>query len=297
MMKRLVHASKFYYKAVRGMSRKQNLRLPSKLLSFNGRFKLGKKDKLAWFKLFQVADRKLQIPFTYFWPVAINQVMSAINNLKVNHRNIFHLSQKFIFNNLDQIDGFQKMELNTHIEDVVLYKEKRAIVILTAVLSNMQGEVVVNCEGAMLVKNLREADAVKLLHSTTYNHTDISHLGGLRDRTPKLSVSSGNKGSIYVPENFGVAFGKVSGDRNPVHTNSRIAMLFGYPKAFIQGMATLNFLLKLFVDDRKKQIRQIDITFCNPIFVGQEIQVNFTDKEYEVIDSRGKLTAFGTYEA
>jgi len=150
----------------------------------------------------------------------------------------------------------------------------------------------------MLVKNLNEADAKKILHSSIYNKTDISHLSGLRDRQPSLSGTQVQKGSFYVPENFGVAFGKISGDRNPVHTSSHIAKLFGYPKAFIQGMATVNFLLKFFVCDCKKVIKQLDITFCNPIFVDQNVQIHFNDNdnEYEVIDSRGKLTAFGTYK-
>lgn len=296
MMKRLIHTGKFYYKAIRGMSRRQRLHLPSKPLSFKGRFQLSKKEKSAWLKLFGVSDINVHIPFTYFWPTAINQVMSAINNLKINHRNVFHLHQKFTFDNTQLIDNFEKMEFKTDIQDIVVYQKSRAIVMLTGILKNMQGEGIVHCSGEMLIKNLKESDANKLLQSSMYNHSDVSHLGGLRDRKARLVGTTIQKGSIYIPDNLGVSFGRVSGDRNPVHTNSRIAMLFGFPKAFIQGMATLNFLLKFFNYDCKKQIKKIEITFCNPIFVGQEIQINFNDNEYEVIDSRGKLTAFGTYE-
>jgi|GEM_PF-6514967 len=296
MIKRLIHMGKFYYKAIRGMSRKQQLRLPAKPLSFKGRFQLNKKEKSAWLKLFGVSDIKVHVPFTYFWPLAINQVMSAINNLKINHRNVFHLHQKFTFDNTVQLDNFEKMEFKTNIQDIVVYQKSRAIVMLTGTLKNMQGEGVVHCSGEMLIKNLKESDANKLLHSSMYNHSDVSHFGGLRDRQAKLMGASIQKGSIHIPENFGIAFGKVSGDRNPVHTSSSVAKLFGYPKAFIQGMATLNFLLKFFTCDCNKQIKQIEITFCNPIYVGQEIQINFNDKQYEVIDIRGKLTAFGTYE-
>src|SRR5579863_1565829 len=292
MIKRLIHTSRFYYKAVRGLTRRQRLHLPAKPLNFKGRFQLSRKEKRAWGKLFGVSDAKLHIPFTYFWPVAIDQVMSAINNLKINHRNVYHLHQKFTFDKTVQMDNFEKMELHTHIQDIAIYQKTRAIIMLTGVLKNMQGEGIVHCSGEMLVKNLRQSDANKLLQSSIYNHSDVNHLGGLRDRKAKLIGASIQKGSIYVPENFGVTFGKVSGDRNPVHTNSRIAMLFGFPKAFIQGMATLNFLLKFFTCDYNKSIKQIDITFCNPIFVGQEIQINFNDREYEVIDSKGKLTAF-----
>ncbi len=296
MLKRLIHTGKFYYKAIRGMSRRQRLSLPAKPLSFKGRFQLSKKEKLAWFKLFGVNDTKMHIPFTSFWPVAINQVMSAINNLRINHRNVFHLHQKFIFDNTLQIDNFEKMEFKTNIQDIVIYQKSRAIVILTGTLKNMHGEGVVHCSGEMLIKNLKESDANKLLHSAMYNHSDVSHLGGLRDRKTQLIGASIQKASIYIPENFGIAFGRVSGDRNPVHTSSRVAKLFGFPKAFIQGMATLNFLLKFFTCDCNKQIKQIEITFCNPIFVGQEIHINFNDKDYEIVDSKGKLTAFGTYE-
>lgn len=69
---------------------------------------------------------------------------------------------------------------------------------------------------------------------------------------------------------------------------------FGYPGAFIQGSDTINFLFKFFIEDQGEDLTQFKITFCQPIFFNQNVQICYLNQEFELIDSKSKLVAFGS---
>ena len=64
--------------------------------------------------------------------------MSIVNSLKINHKNVFHLNQSFLFDNIQAIDNFEKTNFETCVSDIILYKKSRAIVMLTQTLKNMK---------------------------------------------------------------------------------------------------------------------------------------------------------------
>lgn len=133
----------------------------------------------------------------------------------------------------------------------------------------------------------------KLQNAVNYNFTDVSEYRNLSKRQPMLADMSVKTSHFYIPKNFGACYGKISGDRNPVHTRRWLAKLFGYPRAFVQGSATLNFIIKCFIGEQQEKIKHLNIKFCRPIFLGQTVEIRFTAEKFELVSSDNELLAFG----
>jgi hypothetical protein len=292
MKNSLWHFFYFYYYALRGLLRKQNLYLPNTTIQYKSKFHLTKMICTQWEKLFEPGLEPNKIPFTYYCMEYVKFYLKSMDILRFNYRNILHLGHEIIFSPDHQnIRIGEIVQLTLNIKDISWLDHDRAVLFIESNIEDMEGNNMRKGTDAIFLKGLTTANIEKLKNSVKYNLTDVSMYRNLSKHKPTLFDVKTSY--LHVPNNFGARYGKISGDRNPVHTREWLAKLFGYPRAFIQGSATVNFLIKHFISEQQENIKSLSIKFCKPIFPGQTIEIRFTEKKFELVNSKNDLLAFG----
>lgn len=72
------------------------------------------------------------------------------------------------------------------------------------------------------------------------------------------------------------SFGKISGDKNPLHTDQEFALMNGYRDKVVYGMLTSSLLSKLvgmYLPGKNCLLLSIDNKFKQPIYIGEELEV------------------------
>lgn len=136
-------------------------------------------------------------------------------------------------------------------------------------------------------------DEIKQQHG----YVEDGSFNNLRQIKPILSSQTTPFKSIsfYIDKDLGRRYGLLSGDLNPLHSNDFFARLIGGKQSFIQGLCTLNLILAQFMSHGIKIINTLDILFCQFIYTGQTVTLNYTHHEYELIDKDNNLLVKGTY--
>ena len=71
-------------------------------------------------------------------------------------------------------------------------------------------------------------------------------------------------------------FNEISGDSNPLHTDSAFAKEFGYEKNVVYGMLTASYLSTLagmYLPGKYSLIQRVEVEFVKPVFVGEELTI------------------------
>lgn len=70
---------------------------------------------------------------------------------------------------------------------------------------------------------------------------------------------------------------RLTGDRNPIHSDPVAATRAGFPRPLLHGLCTLGFSVRLVVDEvlagKAERVRAIECQFTRPVFPGDELEV------------------------
>ncbi len=286
----------FYYHAVCGIFRKQNLILPPKnSCLFNTTFYLSESISKEWNHLFQSTSHNHSIPYTYYWIEFEKFFLKTMSILQFNYRNILHLGHDVVFSpKTEYIQIGETINLTVSLKDISLLDHNRAVIFVESKITKLDKTIISQSIDAIFLKGLNNDNIQKLKNSATYNTQDTSSFRYLSKRESQLMDSNVTRGSIFLPKNFGSQYGKISGDRNPIHTTPLLATAFGYPCAFVQGSAIVNFLFKYFIVEQKEPLDKLNIKFCRPICLGNTVTILSNSTAFELLDNNHQLLAFGS---
>ena len=82
--------------------------------------------------------------------------------------------------------------------------------------------------------------------------------------------------SVTVTEEMLQKFLEISGDVNPLHTDTAFARAKGYPERIAHGMLTASFystLVGMYLPGEHCLLWEVDSKFTAPVFVGDEVNV------------------------
>lgn len=76
---------------------------------------------------------------------------------------------------------------------------------------------------------------------------------------------------------------RLSGDRNPLHSDPKMATSVGFPSPILHGLCTYGFtgraLLRALCDDDPERLRHIEGRFSAPVFAGERLTVRIWETE------------------
>ena len=158
-------------------------------------------------------------------------------------------------------------------------------------------------KGAVIYNETVLADAksgekIATLTGSTFARGD-GHFGGPSDgapephavptRAPDLSVDIATKPDqalIY----------RLSGDRNPLHSDPRIAAAAGFPRPILHGLCTYGItcraVLQTYCDFDPAKIKSHQVRFSSPVFPGETITVDLW-KDGDVVSFEARVKSRG----
>lgn len=127
--------------------------------------------------------------------------------------------------------------------------------------------------------------------------TNLFRQPGATDRkpggTPAELEHYPNTLSVKAGESLGRDYGKVSGDRNPIHMHALTAKAFGFPRAIAHGMWSKAHALALLEQQEGWRQGAVSVTcqFKKPFFLPGTAQLNWRQGssawEYQLLNAKG----------
>lgn len=95
-------------------------------------------------------------------------------------------------------------------------------------------------------------------------------------RFAALSIGLRESFSVVITKNMLDSFFALSGDVNPLHTNSDYAAACGFQDQVVHGMLTASFystLVGVYLPGKFSLLQGADISFQSPVYVGDTLSV------------------------
>jgi acyl dehydratase len=291
------HAVFFYRKSLQGLFREHRLRLPRDPVRLRERFSMTAAQQQNWHEVYGLSEIDGQIPFSYFWPVAVRAFFHALSTLGVNYRRILHLKGERSFRAGAALRPELPYRIESHLSDILRLRKRRVALLLDTAIAEERApeQPVMKLRDWILVKRLPRFDVERVALDPRFNREGVDDLQALSQIKPRFvdPSASHRREGLAIPGDVGMRYGIVSGDLNFIHTFRGLARLFGYPDKFVQGGYTANYLLKVFVHDFGEQLEQLAVRFCRPIFAGQTVELRYDATEFEIVDWKGAVLASG----
>lgn len=170
-----------------------------------------------------------------------------------------------IYNRLQQvnpIDYTAPFDIETQVD--IEYKAEGSLVPTFSVAFLQQGQVVARCNSIYLAK--RKSNKPK---STA----------AVDDPVTKPFLTQ----EIIIPANAGRQYARVAGDRNPIHTSTLLAKLFGFKRPIAHGWYLVSKIVNLCEQHQNNTYKTINVEFKSPVFLPGAIVLQVEEKSDEIL--------------
>lgn len=248
-----------------------------------------------WRALFDVPARAATaVPMLANQSVGTLVYTRIFGDLGLKLRDLMHLRHATV--HLAGVAAFARpgeQQLHCRVQRVLRLADQRVVVELETRICAPDGSLLAVVEDGFVVRGLPGPE----LDGLRSDRALMRELVGLRRRLPRLSTTEGNAlvAEMPVRAGLGLAYGRVSGDWNPVHTSRLGAWLFGLDQPFLQGLG-LRHLVVRHLAELGVSVERLQITFARPAHLGQALLLAVEGRSggaFEVHDAQGRLVAYG----
>jgi hypothetical protein len=217
--------------------------------------------------------------------------LRLFRDLGINLRHLLHLRHATVHSaGPAALAAAPRQRLVCGVKRLLRMGEDKALVELQTVVQDDSGRELAVVEDSFLVRQLPRAD----LASLPGDRGVMRDLLGLRHRQPQLLLSEPGTATrwLKLPRGLGRAYGRISGDMNPVHTSPWLARLFGCRRSFLQGLGVRHLVLR-HLAEMGLPLQRLSMTFASPALLGSTLALVVQDGRYELRESGGRLVAYG----
>ena len=290
-----LYYSYFAASALRGIIRKQAFKLPQEKVIYTSTRRFTTDLRSEWNELFGIG-RDEELYLTYFWKDQVINFMKAMGRIGVKYTNVLHMAHEIeLHQDMGSLLPNEIVNCQSWLEDICVLKSRKVIAIFQTQI--LVGDQILAVERDFIfIKGVSRKDEESIRASTEYNQSDTSSFIGLsRSQSEAAKKNLKAVGRFHVPVGMGWRFGLVSGDMNPIHCQTHLARLLGYEGPFLQGTATVNYLLKQFFVDQGQKLRKLQVSFCRPIYFGQNLDFYLIDDQFELLNESQLMVAKGRW--
>lgn len=288
---------RYYTTAMKNMLCRHQLLVEKRFPTYEAEFRFSESEQTGWFKVFDVTEKEQATPFTYYTTSGTMMLMRIVEDVGVNFRHLMHLKSDITFHPGGRIlEPDKTYTLKATLDDIVQLRDDRVTLITRAWIHDENDERLLTNRDFFIILNLAPKYIEELRSTPGFGRHDVSEFENLSKLQAMLTSQDVQRIPIKVPEDMGKRYGKVSGDMNLVHTTRIAARIFGFPKPFIQGLCTANYVLKHLTGVCQEPVLSLTATFTRRVYVGQTVYLSFDDQRFELCDKKGALLVLGEWE-
>ena len=249
-----------------------------------------------WRALFDVPARAAKlVPLLTNQSVGTLMVSRLFAELGVNPRHVLHVQHRTAHHaQVATCARSLEQDLQCHVKRILRLGEDRVLVEVQTQMRDQRGQLLSQVDDGFVIGGLPPADLAGLPSDRNL----LRELLGLRRRLPRLSINEGDAlvSEMPVESSLGRAYGRLSGDVNPIHAHRLGAWMFGLKRPVLQGLALRNLVVRHLVE-LGAPVDRLRLTLAAPAVLGQPLLLVLSGHEYEVQDAQGRLVAFGSNAA
>jgi MaoC like domain len=249
-----------------------------------------------WRALFDVPARAAKlVPLLTNQSVCTLMVSRLFAELGVNPRHVLHVQHRTAHHaQVATCARSLEQDLQCHVKRILRLGEDRVLVEVQTQVRDPRGQLLSQVDDGFVVGGLPSADLAGLPSDRNL----LRELLGLRRRLPRLSINEGDAlvSEMPVESSLGRAYGRLSGEVNPIHAHRLGAWLLGLKRPVLQGLALRNLVVRHLVE-LGAPVDRLRLTLAAPAVLGQPLLLVLSGHEYEVQDAQGRLVAFGSNAA
>ena len=284
--KNLSYKLYFLAAAAKGLVKRQNI-IIDKSKIYNVPFEIKSEEYKAWDDVFSSGNDQIQ--YGLHLKSATTMFMKIIVDLNINYRNILHLRNELTDFNPEILFTKGSYRNSATVEDVITTGKNKVIIGIRSVVLNSNDNKMIESKDYFMVLNVNQRTMDNI--NSQQDSKNINYKSWLE---PPIMIEEDiiDSDNIYVPKKMGSNYGWVSGDLNFVHTTNFLAKLFGYKRAFVQGLCTAHYVLANLPDNMRPT--NFNINFMKPVYTDSHITIKYSKDAYKVIDSSEMVLAHGT---
>lgn len=275
----------FLYKSIRGLTKRQKISTGVNKIYKVG-FNINEEEYQKWQQTFETGSK--EVNFSFYLKSSTALFLKFTKDLGVNYKNVLHLRNELEYEKEGHVFMPGKYKNAAWVSSIIPAGKKNLIIKFSSKVKNEQNELVLKNVDYFMIKNVDKQTMADVKASA---NTKINYRRWLIPS--KIEESQAITAEISVPADMGIKYGKVSGDMNMVHTTTFFAKIFGFKKAFVQGLCTANYVLTNSPFDRN--FTDFSINFSKPVYTDSTIKIVYGKDHYQVMDEKNQVLAHGTY--
>jgi hypothetical protein len=267
--------------------------LPDRAIRYGARFERRPSLQAAYADLFDLRHGPGGVAYPFLYAHSVNTLLQTrvLADLGLNGRRVRHLRHSTRFPSgaaayLDAAAG----QLDCGLRRVVRIGPTEVLVLLQTRLVDAEGAVVALLEDAFVAHDLQVAYAVQAEEDDLLRRT----VSRMRRRQPLIDAAANDvcMRQLYIAADAGRRFGRVSGERSPVHAHRFGAWLWGRRCAQVQTQYLHSLIVREFAEWGSAQ-DSLQVTFCCPARLRQTLHLLRQGDAFELVDESNRLVAFG----
>lgn len=232
----------------------------------------------------------LQASAPYFLGAALLNTIDLLNRSHISLAKLVHLKSSVI------IHKPVAVKANAHI--TTTQKINKIQIRKNAFILGLSGEISID---GHLFRTHQEDFYIRnsklISESVNLPVHDCSHMiRHIKSRKAQLYLSVTRPPvPVTIKKSMPLNYAHISGDYNLFHATKIGAKLCGQPEAFLQGTGVQSLCWQFLENALKKQVKNFDIIFAKPAYVGKTYALWFDHQSFELVDDHFTLVAFGGY--
>lgn len=285
---KLSYSFYFVRTSLLALMRRQSVNLDTVGNRYVSRYSITPEECAQWKQTFKAEGD--DIPYLFYLKSSTLTFFQFLADANINPKNVLQLRSELNFFRSTGLLRPGHYETEILIESIRPAGKKNAIFTAVARVTDDEGNELVKAIDHFMIRNISAEDMEKL--NQREQKLDTSYRKWLiapRCTQEELFETK----AIFVPATMGIDYGFVSGDLNMVHTTNLFAKLFGFKRAFIQGLCCANIVLSQL--PATKKMSKLNINFNKPIYTQSQIRIEYADTRFLVVNDEGTVLAHGDY--
>jgi len=251
--------------------------------------------RAEWQQLYGNDGTDVAVPYLYNQSVGTLLYTRLFRDLGINFRYLLHVQhQTTHYVPVAEWCAADDQELHCSLRGAWRLGDGKALVATRIAIHRPArdgGALIGTVNDRFMIRNVPSDDMADLASGRPM----MRSLAALRRKAPELDRTAPGTRLAELPlsEDMGSRFGKVSGDKNPVHTTALAARMFGMKRPFLQGLGLRNALVRQLVL-AGYPLTRFQMSFTSPAYLGQTLTLVMQEREFEVVDASGRVVSFGS---
>jgi len=275
----------FLFKSIKGLIKRQKIKTDVNKI-YKVAFNIHEQEYNKWQAAFQTEEE--EINFSFYLKSSTALFLKFTKDLGVNYKNVLHLRNELEYKKMGHVFTPGKYKNSAWVSTIFAAGKNNLIIKFSSKVQSDKDELIAKNVDYFMIRNvdqkIMEEVKAKRNHKVDYRKWLIPQ---------KFDQNQAISEEVSVPKNMGLQYGAVSGDMNMVHTTTFFAKIFGFKRAFIQGLCTANYVVSNSPFDAN--FNDFSINFSKPVYTDSKITIVYGDNGYCVKNELNQIVAHGEY--